>query len=250
VRRGARCWASDERGRRARIAAARAARRASPEDCCARARFRHRRRRGKDTKELADRTLTLLEVDSIGLDVMDRRYLDMVAVNFGGGRWGSKDCGGACRSLATPSRTLSSVFAATGFLQRTPRGRVLTPNAFRHLGLRAAAPRSLGCLGMGRSEVSPHVTRTRSHACRLVLQNVVVQRPFAGLSATKATCLTLPGRDDGLPIGSQPCRDRAAASSRGRAMITADARRWSSRAYGVPRLTRNSGSRIAFESCR
>ena len=37
------------------------------------------------TREVADRSLTLLDVDRIGLDLMDRRYLDMVAINFGGG---------------------------------------------------------------------------------------------------------------------------------------------------------------------
>ena len=89
----------------------------------------------KITRELADRTLTLLEVDSIGLDVMDRRYLDMVAVNFGGGPVGIETIAAA---LSEPRDAIEDIIEPfllqQGFLQRTPRGRVLTPNAFRHLG--------------------------------------------------------------------------------------------------------------------
>jgi len=101
----------------------------------------------KITKELADRTLTLLEVDSIGLDVMDRRYLDMVAVNFGGGPVGIETIAAA---LSEPRDAIEDIIEPfllqQGFLQRTPRGRVLTPHAFRHLGLKepASAPSQIG----------------------------------------------------------------------------------------------------------
>ena len=104
------------------------------------------------TKELADRTLTLLEVDSIGLDVMDRRYLDMVAVNFGGGPVGIETIAAA---LSEPRDAIEDIIEPfllqQGFLQRTPRGRVLTPNAFRHLGLKepARAPAQFGLFGDG-----------------------------------------------------------------------------------------------------
>ncbi len=104
----------------------------------------------KITKELADRTLTLLEVDSIGLDVMDRRYLDMVAVNFGGGPVGIETIAAA---LSEPRDAIEDIIEPfllqQGFLQRTPRGRVLTPNAFRHLGLKepAHAPAQFGLFG-------------------------------------------------------------------------------------------------------
>ena len=106
----------------------------------------------KITKELADRTLTLLEVDSIGLDVMDRRYLDMVAVNFGGGPVGIETIAAA---LSEPRDAIEDIIEPfllqQGFLQRTPRGRVLTPNAFRHLGLKepARAPAQFGLFGDG-----------------------------------------------------------------------------------------------------
>ncbi len=106
----------------------------------------------KITRELADRTLTLLEVDSIGLDVMDRRYLDMVAVNFGGGPVGIETIAAA---LSEPRDAIEDIIEPfllqQGFLQRTPRGRVLTPNAFRHLGLKepARAPAQFGLFGDG-----------------------------------------------------------------------------------------------------
>jgi Holliday junction DNA helicase RuvB len=106
----------------------------------------------KITKELADRTLTLLEVDSIGLDVMDRRYLDMVAVNFGGGPVGIETIAAA---LSEPRDAIEDIIEPfllqQGFLQRTPRGRVLTPNAFRHLGLKEPprAPAQFGLFGDG-----------------------------------------------------------------------------------------------------
>jgi holliday junction DNA helicase RuvB len=89
------------------------------------------------TRALADRALTLLDVDSIGLDIMDRRYLDMVAVNFGGGPVGIETIAAA---LSEPRDAIEDIIEPyllqQGFLQRTPRGRVLTANAFRHLGLK------------------------------------------------------------------------------------------------------------------
>ena len=102
------------------------------------------------TRELADRALTLLDVDSIGLDVMDRRYLDMVAVNFGGGPVGIDTIAAA---LSEPRDAIEDIIEPfllqQGFLQRTPRGRVLTPQAFRHLGLKEPerAPPQFGLFG-------------------------------------------------------------------------------------------------------
>ncbi|CAN2532218.1 Holliday+junction+ATP-dependent+DNA+helicase+RuvB [Methylocapsa aurea] len=91
---------------------------------------------GQVTRALADRSLALLEVDSIGLDVMDRRYLEMVAVNFGGGPVGIETIAAA---LSEPRDAIEDIIEPfllqQGFLQRTPRGRLLTPHAFRHLGL-------------------------------------------------------------------------------------------------------------------
>ncbi len=100
------------------------------------------------TRELADRSLSLLEVDSIGLDIMDRRYLDMVALNFGGGPVGIETIAAA---LSEPRDAIEDIIEPyllqQGFLQRTPRGRLLTPHAFRHLGL-AEPARPAGQFGL------------------------------------------------------------------------------------------------------
>ena len=87
-------------------------------------------------RTVADGALRQLDVDAIGLDVMDRRYLEMVAVNFGGGPVGIETIAAA---LSEPRDAIEEIIEPfllqQGFLQRTPRGRLLTANAFRHLGL-------------------------------------------------------------------------------------------------------------------
>ncbi len=88
------------------------------------------------TREIADRALRLLDVDSIGLDQMDRKYLSTIAVSFGGGPVGIETMAAA---LSEPRDAIEEIIEPyliqKGFVQRTPRGRVLTAHAFRHLGL-------------------------------------------------------------------------------------------------------------------
>jgi len=88
------------------------------------------------TRAIADRALRLLEVDAIGLDQMDRRYLLAIAVSFSGGPVGIETIAAA---LSEPRDAIEDIIEPyliqQGFLQRTPRGRVLTQHAFRHLGL-------------------------------------------------------------------------------------------------------------------
>ena len=97
----------------------------------------------------------LLDVDSIGLDQLDRRYLDLIAVNFGGGPVGIETIAAA---LSEPRDAIEDIIEPyllqQGFLQRTPRGRMLTPQAFRHLGLAEppARRRSSACSRKARSE--------------------------------------------------------------------------------------------------
>ena len=95
------------------------------------------------SRAIADRALTLLDVDAVGLDQMDRRYLSLVAENFGGGPVGIETIAAA---LSEPRDAIEDIIEPyllqQGFLQRTPRGRLLTPLAFKHLGL--AAPSSAG----------------------------------------------------------------------------------------------------------
>jgi Holliday junction DNA helicase RuvB len=88
------------------------------------------------TRTVADRALRLLDVDAIGLDQMDRRYLTTIAISFGGGPVGIETIAAA---LSEPRDAIEDIIEPyliqQGFLQRTPRGRMLTPHAFRHLGL-------------------------------------------------------------------------------------------------------------------
>lgn len=88
------------------------------------------------TRAIADKALRMLDVDSIGLDIMDQRYLNLVATSFGGGPVGIETIAAA---LSEPRDAIEDIIEPyliqQGFLQRTPRGRVLTANAFKHLGL-------------------------------------------------------------------------------------------------------------------
>jgi Holliday junction DNA helicase RuvB len=87
-------------------------------------------------RAVADRALRMLDVDVIGLDQMDRRYLETIAISFGGGPVGIETIAAA---LSEPRDAIEEIIEPfliqQGFLQRTPRGRVLTGHAFRHLGL-------------------------------------------------------------------------------------------------------------------
>jgi Holliday junction DNA helicase RuvB len=93
---------------------------------------------GTDTinRAIADRALLALEVDANGLDGMDRRYLTTIAVNYGGGPVGVDTIAAA---LSEPRDAIEEIIEPfliqQGFVQRTPRGRLLTASAFRHLGL-------------------------------------------------------------------------------------------------------------------
>jgi Holliday junction DNA helicase RuvB len=87
-------------------------------------------------RALADRALGELEVDAAGLDAMDRRYLSTIAENYGGGPVGIETMAAA---LSEPRDAIEEIIEPfliqRGFLQRTPRGRLITAHAFRHLGL-------------------------------------------------------------------------------------------------------------------
>ena len=88
------------------------------------------------TRAIADHALRQLDVDDSGLDVMDRRYLGLIARSFGGGPVGIETIAAA---LSEPRDAIEDIIEPyliqQGFLQRTPRGRLLTAHAFRHLGL-------------------------------------------------------------------------------------------------------------------
>ncbi|MEO1065758.1 MAG: Holliday junction branch migration DNA helicase RuvB [Pseudomonadota bacterium] len=89
------------------------------------------------TREVADRALRRLDVDDRGLDALDTRYLNQIALNFGGGPVGIETI---AASLSEPRDAIEEIvepyLIQQGFVQRTPRGRLLTPTAFSHLGLK------------------------------------------------------------------------------------------------------------------
>jgi Holliday junction DNA helicase RuvB len=93
---------------------------------------------GEITDAVADRALLALDVDARGLDALDRRYLSTIAENFGGGPVGIETISAA---LSEPRDAIEDIvepyLIQQGFVQRTPRGRLLTPKAFAHLGLAA-----------------------------------------------------------------------------------------------------------------
>jgi len=106
-------------------------------------------------RKTADRALGELEVDAAGLDAMDRRYLTTVAVSYGGGPVGVDTLAAA---LSEPRDAIEDIIEPfliqKGFIQRTPRGRLLTGHAFRHLGLAEPArdPSQFGLFGSGEEE--------------------------------------------------------------------------------------------------
>ena len=111
-----------------------------------RARLRGRGgRQDRSRAQVADRALQQLEVDSEGLDALDHRYLTCIARNYDGGPVGIETLSAA---LSEPRDALEEIvepfLLQQGFIGRTPRGRVLTLRAYKHLGLtgpaRAATP--------------------------------------------------------------------------------------------------------------
>jgi Holliday junction DNA helicase RuvB len=109
----------------------------------------------KIDRALADRALLELEVDAAGLDAMDRRYLMTIAENYGGGPVGVETMAAA---LSEPRDAIEEIIEPfliqRGLLQRTPRGRLITSHAFRHLGLAEPArdPSQFGLFGGGEDE--------------------------------------------------------------------------------------------------
>jgi holliday junction DNA helicase RuvB len=85
---------------------------------------------------VADRGLSALDVDSRGLDSLDHRYLACIAMNFGGGPVGIDTIAASLSESRDAIEDIVEPFLLQlGFLNRTPRGRLLTPHAFKHLGL-------------------------------------------------------------------------------------------------------------------
>jgi Holliday junction DNA helicase RuvB len=98
---------------------------------------------GHITKEIADKALAMLDVDPQGFDIMDRKLLEAVIHRFDGGPVGLDNI---AASIGEERDTIEDVIEPyliqQGYLQRTPRGRIATLAAFRHLGV--VPPKSAG----------------------------------------------------------------------------------------------------------
>jgi Holliday junction DNA helicase RuvB len=93
---------------------------------------------GRLTQAIADRALTRLGVDHLGLDGADRRYMSLLADNYGGGPVGVETIGAALsESRDSIEEVIEPFLLQQGLIQRTPRGRMLAAKAWRHLGLEA-----------------------------------------------------------------------------------------------------------------
>ena len=91
---------------------------------------------GKITKEIAVKALAGLEIDELGLDKVDRKILKAIIQKFSGGPVGVDSL---AASIHEDSLTVEDVYEPyllqLGFIERTPRGRVATPAAYKHLGI-------------------------------------------------------------------------------------------------------------------
>ena len=91
---------------------------------------------GRVTRQAADAALAMLEVDGRGLDAMDRRLLAAIAGKFSGGPVGVDSLSAAIsEERDTVEDVIEPFLIQEGFVMRTPRGRVATESAYRHLGL-------------------------------------------------------------------------------------------------------------------
>ena len=94
------------------------------------------RANGAVTRDVADQALNLLEVDNRGLDAMDHKYLTCIGVNYNGGPVGIETLAAA---LSEPRDAIEEIIEPyliqNGLVQRTPRGRMLSPQGFDHIGV-------------------------------------------------------------------------------------------------------------------
>ena len=91
----------------------------------------------KITKDVAKRALDRLDIDPLGLDSMDRKILNILIKRFGGGPVGIKTIATACcEEVRTIEEIYEPYLIQLGFIKRTPRGRVATQRAYKHLKIK------------------------------------------------------------------------------------------------------------------
>ena len=96
---------------------------------------------GEISREVADAALKMLDVDGLGLDLMDRKLLEAVIHKFGGGPVGVENLAAAIgEERDTIEDVLEPFLIQQGYLQRTQRGRIATVLAYRHLGIAQQSP--------------------------------------------------------------------------------------------------------------
>ena len=92
---------------------------------------------GTITKEIADKTLDIMEIDDLGLDFIDRKILHSIIGKFGGGPVGLETL---AATISEDASTIEDVYEPyllqLGFISRTPRGRVAMLPAYEHLGIK------------------------------------------------------------------------------------------------------------------
>ena len=153
------------------------------------------RRRGRPLA-VARAALAVYEVDELGLDRLDRAVLDALCRRFGGGPVGLSTLAVAVgEERETVEEVAEPFLVRAGLLARTPRGRVATPAAWAHLGLRAPAP---ACPAR---HAGPGLTR----GCGPRIPRPVAKRPVRWMTAAGAA-----EDEDGLGVRSAgvPDRDR------------------------------------------
>ena len=99
---------------------------------------------GQITQSIADAALSILDVDGVGFDVMDRKLLEAIVHKFDGGPVGVDNLASAIsEERETIEDVIEPYLIQQGFLQRTPRGRVATALAYAHLGLPSTSSKDL-----------------------------------------------------------------------------------------------------------
>jgi holliday junction DNA helicase RuvB len=98
---------------------------------------------------VADLALAMLDVDPQGFDVMDRKLLEAIVHRFDGGPVGLDNVAAAIgEEPGTIEDVIEPYLIQQGYLQRTPRGRIATAAAYRHLGLAPPARNGVDLFGL------------------------------------------------------------------------------------------------------
>ncbi|SUO93256.1 Holliday junction branch migration DNA helicase RuvB [Suttonella ornithocola] len=91
---------------------------------------------GRVSQQIADEALRLLNIDPLGLDELDRRMIERLIRHFGGGPAGIETLSASVgEERGTLEDVVEPYLIQQGFIQRTPRGRIATMNAYQHLGI-------------------------------------------------------------------------------------------------------------------